>query len=390
MSAYPLVQRTDKLIPQIIVAKGTTILDYTEGQALDLSTDYVLKVMGTNNVVIEYLVKTVVQQPKPGFSKIELLFEKKHSSFYGWTTNQQYATATSGDNVLVANTGVIQVIDGNTGEPKGVLAGHPGAIHQIANDDAGRIFAVNVITTATAFRIYKWENVDSTAPELIIDYTTPASDWPSGGALGRCLLSVTGDISKNAVICIPMVGGKFFFRWVFTNGKLVSNTPEKVTYNFPLATKTFGNITANVNPLGATPEDGYVVAQVTRGWEYIGKDNQYSFSTTDGLLPYRSFVFDFNKAKYFAGSVSTTNAAFYLFDITNPKGIEMTESQRFDDGINFKPFQSTAFTSETVANVSPHLGFSFKQNADGTGILYYLYSNSGLRAYKLTPNEKKK
>jgi hypothetical protein len=89
-------------------------------------------------------------------------------------------------------------LDGITGDPKGVLAGHPGAIHQIANDDAGRIFSVNVITTATAFRIHKWENVNSTAPELIVNYTIPAGDWPaSGGNLGRCLLSVTGDTSKN-------------------------------------------------------------------------------------------------------------------------------------------------------------------------------------------------
>ncbi len=385
--SLPIGASTDKLIPQIIVAKGTTILDYKEGQALDLSKDYVMKVMGTNNMAVEYIIKTVVRQPKPGFGKIELLFEKKHTSFYGWTLHQQYSTATSGDNVLVANTGVIQVIDGNSGDPKGILAGHPGAIHQIANDDAGRIFSVNVISTATTFKIHKWDNVNTAAPEMIINYTVPASDWPtSGGNLGRCLLSVTGDISKNAVICIPVAGSKFFYRWVYTNGQLVSNTPEKVAYNFPLATKTFGNITANINPLGNTPEDGYIVAQVTRGWEYLGKDKQYSFATTDGVLPYRSFVFDFNKAKYFAGSVATPNTTFYLFDITNPKGIEMTESQRFDEGIDFKPFQSTVFAVEGTGNVSPHIGFSFKQNADGTGILYYLYANSGLRAYKLTPN----
>ncbi|MEJ5963494.1 hypothetical protein [Pedobacter immunditicola] len=385
--SLPIGATTNELIPQIIVAQGTTILDYTEGQTLDLSKDYILKVMGTNNVVVEYLVKTVVQKPKPGFAQIELLFEKKHSSFYGWTNNQQYSTATSGDHVLVANTGVIQVLNGNTGEPKGVLAGHPGAIHQIANDDAGRIFSVNVITTATAFKIHKWENVNSTAPELIINYTIPAGDWPSGGNLGRCLLSVTGDISKNAVICIPMVNKNYFYRWVYTNGQLVSNTPEKVTYNFPLATKTFGNITANVNPLGNMPVDGYVVTQTARGWEYIGKDKQYSFATTDGAIPYRSFVFNFNKAKYYAGSVATPNSAFYIFNITDPKAIELTESQRFDEGIDFKPFQSVVFPVETVGNTTPHIGFSFKQNADGTGILYYLYANSGLRAYKLTPNE---
>ncbi len=382
--SLPIGSSPANLIPQIIVAKGTTILNYTDGQSMDFSNDVILKVQGTNSAITEYTVKTTVRQPKPGFDKIELLFEKKHSS-YGWTLHQQYATAVSGENVLVANTSVIQVLDAYTGDPKGVLAGHPGAIHQITNDDAGRIIAANVITTATAFKIYKWETVNSAAPETIVNYTIPAADWPaSGGNLGRCLLSVCGDLTKDAVIYLPLASSKIIYRWVYTNGQLKSNTPDKIEYTFPLATKTFGNITANVNPLGPLPADGYVVSQTQRGWEYIGNNIQYTFSTTDGVLPYRTFVFNFNGAKYYAGSISAPNTAFYIFDITNPKGIEMNETERFDAGLEFKPFQSVTFPVESTGNISPHVGFSFKQNTDGTGILYYLYANSGLRAYKLT------
>ncbi len=383
--SLPIGSSAEKLIPQIIVAKGTTILNYNDGQSMDFTNDVILKAQGTNGSITEYTVKTTIQQPKPGFDKVELLFEKKHSS-YGWTLHQQYASAVSGENVLVANTSVIQVLDAYTGEAKGVLAGHPGAIHQIANDDAGRIFAVNVITnTATSFKIYKWESVSASAPQTIVNYTIPAADWPaSGGNLGRCLLSVCGDISKDAVIYLPLAGSKFFYRWVYTNGQLKSNTPDKVEYTFPLTTKTFGNITANINPLGPLPTDGYVVTQELRGWEYIGNNIQYTFATTDGVIPYRTFVFDFNGAKYYAGAVKTPNTSFYIFDISNPKGIEMNETQRFDAGIEFKPFQSPTFPVETTGNTTPHLGFSFKQNSDGTAILYYLYANSGLRAYKLT------
>src|SRR5690606_7533750 len=203
---------TTELIPEIIVSKGTTVLDYTEGQPMDLSQDVVIKVRGTDNVIVEYLVKTAVRQPQPGFASIELQFERKHTSDYGWNIHQQYSSATSGEDVLVANANVIQILDGTNGEPKGVLSGHPGSIHQITNDDAGRIIAVNVLTTASTFKIYKWENVNSSAPEVIVDFPIPAADWPvTSGNLGRCLLSVTGDLSKDAVITIPMARSNFFY-----------------------------------------------------------------------------------------------------------------------------------------------------------------------------------
>lgn len=382
------------LVPEILVAKGTIILDYTEGQPMDFSQDVIIRVQGTDNVVVEYLVRTLVRQPQPGFEKIELLFERKHTSDYGWGLHTQYSTATSGDDVLVTpSSNIIQILDGATGELKGALPSHPGGIHQITNDDTGRIFGINSTTGKSTIRIYKWDDVNST-PERIIDYQVPQndSDWPaSGGAVGRCLLNVRGDIAGDAVITIPVVGTKFFYRWVYTEGILVSEEPEKVMYSFPLATttatQTFGNITANVNNLGSTPADGYIVTQEGRGWEYIANGEQYTFSPEDGAIPTRAFVFDFNGATYYVGAVRVPNTSFYIFDITNPEGIEMSDSQRFEEGIDFKPFQSNVFRVEDTPNTTPHLGFSFKQHEDGTATLYYLYANSGLRAYKLTPNE---
>ena len=64
----------------------------------------------------------------------------------------------------------------------------------------------------------------------------------------------------------------------------------------------------------------------------------------------------------------------------------MNETQRFEKGIDFKPFTSTTFTHVPGANnASLHGGFAIKYLNDGTAILYYLYANAGLRAYKLTP-----
>lgn len=379
---------------EIIGALGTTVVGfklanqetvpYEPGQAVDFSGDVIVQVKGTDNAIVEYFIKTRVEEVQPGFSNIELLFERKHSD-YGWPEHQVYSSATSGNHVLVARSGNIDVLDAMTGASVKLLAGYPGTIHQITNDDAGRILACNVITTAGKFRIYKWENANSPGPEILLEYDVPSADIGSG--VGRNLLNVTGDIEKDAVIYIPVVNKDYFFRWVIKDGEFVSTTPDKITYFFPLAQKAFSNVINNVNALGNSPEDGYIVTAEARGWNYITPEKTYTFSSNDGVLPYRSIVFDFNGAKYYAGATKTPATTFYIFDITKPEGIEMNKDQRFEAEItDFKPFQSPSFPKSTPNNnVSPHLGFSFKQNEDGTAILYYLYANSGLRAYKLTP-----
>src|SRR5690606_31860182 len=53
----PIGSSLSRLIPEIIVSKGTTVLDYTPGQEMDFTHDVVIKVKGTDNVIIEYLVK---------------------------------------------------------------------------------------------------------------------------------------------------------------------------------------------------------------------------------------------------------------------------------------------------------------------------------------------
>lgn len=372
------------IIPEIIVSKGTTILDYTPGQTMDFVNNVTIKVKGTDNVIQEYLVKGIVKEPEPGFSSIDLMFEKKYVDLPTLPLHNVYSMAVSGENLLVAQNGKIEVYNANTCEKIKDLAGHPGAIHQITNDAAGRIIAISVSNGGTLAKIYKWENVNTTVPDIICQWTVEGTGT---GIVGRNLLNVTGDITKDAVIYIAANARTDIYRWTITNGTFKTTIPEKLTYILPINSGNFPNITSSVNALGNKPEDGYTVSAYTRGATHeTTKQRVFQVADAPNTMA-RSFVFDFNGAKYF--TVALYNSSIFILDITKPDGITMTESQRFEAGIiDFKPFTSPTFPQNAgAANSSPHSGFAFKQNADGTAILYYLFANSGIRAYKLTPKK---
>src|SRR5690606_7587202 len=115
------------LIPDIILAKGSTLLDYTPGQEMDFTNDVILKVKGTDGFIQEYLVTVEVKQPEPGFARAELLFEKKQAELPTLTNNNYYSIATSGDYVLVGVNGRIEVYNSADMSFVKNLAGHPGS-----------------------------------------------------------------------------------------------------------------------------------------------------------------------------------------------------------------------------------------------------------------------
>ena len=371
----PIGSELTGLIPEIIVSKGTTILDYIPGKEMDFSDDLIVKVKGTDNIIIEYLVKAVVKEPQPGFITPELLFEKKHID-YGWPLHNVYSTAVSKENLLVLTTNKIESFNPYTGEKIGqmVWAGSP--MHQITNDSEGRVIGITVSNGGTVAKIFKWETVDS-APEELLSWTI---DLAGTHKVGRNMLNVNGDISKDAVIYTATNGHPYVLRWVIKDGFLVSQAPEKILYVSPTGEPNLPNITPSVNALGHNPDDGFTVSVYNRGYAYVGPDKIRVFKTSEAQGPIRSLVFDFNKAKYFVGALYTSS--IFIFDITNPDGIEMTEAQRFEKDIDFKPFTSPIFPQNAgAANTSPHSGFSIKHNDDGTAILYYVYANAGIRAY---------
>jgi len=375
----PIGSTLTGLIPEIIVSKGTTILDYSPGQIMDFTNDVIIKVKGTDNVVVEYLVKGEVKEPQPGFITPELLFERKHID-YAWPLHNVYSSAVSGENLLVLITNKIEKFNPYTGERTGqmVWAGVP--MHQITNDSEGRVIGISVSNGGTVARIFKWENVDS-APVEILSWTV---DLTANPVVGRNMLNVVGDISKNAVIYTAANGNPYVLRWTIKNGQFVSQAPEKIIYVSPTGQPNFPNVTPSVSGLGPNPEDGYVVTTYNRGYSHVIGDEVRIFNTAEAAGPIRSLAFDFNRAKYFVGALY--NSSIFILDITNPDGIEMTEAERFEAGIEFKPFTSPTFPHNGgAANTTPHSGFSIKYNDDGTAILYYVFANSGIRAYKLTP-----
>lgn len=384
----PIGSSVTSLVPDIIVSLGTKILDYTPGQAMDFSNEVTIKVQGTDKEVIEYKVNVSVKEPQPGFTTPELLWEKRHEDL-GWANNTVYSAAVSKDFVVVCQNQKMETFNALTGEKVGFMTMPSGTIHQITNDDKGAIIAITVASTNADIVLYRWADVNSAPVELSrwkndIVRTDGASNTNTN--IGRGQLSVRGDLSGDAVIYIPATLSPYVLRWTIKNGVLKSQTPEKLLYVFDNGATNFPNPASAVSALGANPEDGYT-ASSTQDYTYNTPAKKYTFNTTDGPKPYRGFVFDFNKATYFAGfHYRSTGGYFYVFDITNPAGIEMNETQRFENGIDFKPFTSTTFTHVPGANnASLHGGFAIKHLTDGTAILYYLYSNAGLRAYKLSP-----
>lgn len=371
------------IIPEIIVAKGTTILNYTVGQEMDFVNDVIIKVKGTDEVIQEYLVKASVKEPQPGFATIDLMFEKRHLDLMPtWQLHNVYSMAVSGENLIVARNGAIDVFDASTGEKIKVLAGHPGAIHQITNDETGRIIAVSVSNGNTLARLYMWEDADTQVPTVIAQWTV---DGAGTHIVGRNLLNVKGDITKDAVIYLAGNARQHIYRWIFTAGELKSQTPELISYVLPVGSGNYPNITTSVNALGNKVEDGFTVSAYLRGASHE-KEKSRVFQTADAPnTMVRSFVFDHNNAKYFVAALYSST--IFVLDITNPDGVTLNESQRFEEGIiDFKPFTSPTFPQNAgAANTSPHSGFAIKHNADGTSVLYYLFANSGIRAYKLTP-----
>lgn len=388
----PIGSTLTGLIPEIIVSKGTTILDYTVGQEMDFSNDVIVKVKGTDDVIIEYLVKAEVKEPQPGFISAELFFERKHID-YGWPQHYTTSIAVSKENFLVVLSTLreIQKFDANTGERTGTMAwpGEGIPMQQIANDSQGKILGITQSSGGTVAKIFKWDNVNS-QPEEFLSWNL---DLAGANVVGRGSLSVNGDITKNAVIYTPACGHAYVLRWTIKDGVLLSQDPEKVPYIPPVVGNgLLPHITPSVNALGPNPEDGFTMSAYNRGTSYVGPTHEYVLQpsayqgNTSAQGAARSFVFDFNRAKYMVGALYGSTIS--IFDITKPEGIEMNEEQRFENGIEFKPFTSPSFPSNAgVANVSPYISFSIKQNDDGTAILYYLFANSGIRAYKLTPKQ---
>lgn len=377
------------LIPNIILAKGSTLLDYTPGQEMDFTNDVILKVKGTDGFIQEYLVTVEVKQPEPGFARAELLFEKRHPDLPTLTYHNYYSVATSGDYLLVGVNGRIEVYNpADMSLVKSTLAGHPGSgIHQVATDSAGRVLTITVTANGGIARFYKWNDVNSTA-ELINQWTVDEGGTSSQHVLGRNNISILGDLSKDAVIYTAASFTNKIFKWTIRNGSFVSAAPEKISYTLPIGTGAFPNITSSVNLLGPEESDGYTVTGYNRGGSHESTRSRI-FPVSDfggGTVPIiRSFVFDFAGAKYMA--YVTYSSYVSIVNISNPDGITMNEAQRFEAGINFKPFAAPQFLWVSgQSNTNATSGFAFKQNEDGTGVLYHVFTNAGVRAYKLIPN----
>ncbi|MGV3642059.1 MAG: DUF5018 domain-containing protein [Adhaeribacter sp.] len=385
--SFPVGSDITKLVPELVVSKGTTLLNFTEGREMDFSQDVQLQVQGTDGQIITYTIKSVVKEPQPGFKSFDQEWELKHADM-GWTKNTTYSIALSRDHLVLSVGARLDYFNALTGEQQGTMTVAPTQTQQIAADDEGVLLGVNYSVTNQDVVIYKWNDVQA-APVEYIRWRNPLKRTTgANSAVGRAKLQVKGDLSKDAVIYLPVSFTNVILRWVVSNGQLVSQQPEQLPYTFSTGATAFSSV-SGASPLGPKPEDGYVVAS-TIDYAYVKPPTVIVFNKADAVNPYFGKVFEFNRAKFFAGwhMIYSTGGYFYVLDITDPAGINMNETQRFEKEINFKPYSSTVFNHNKTPNDGALAGLELKVLPGGkTALFYFLHGNSGIRAYKLTAKE---
>jgi len=329
-----------------------------------------------------------------GFGTVKKLWYKS-SGDLGFEDYRQISIATSGDYFVLPNSNEwasgssVKYFNRKTGAAAGNLnvTGVNG-IYAVANDINGKIVGINNLYAGNNVCLYVWDNVTA-APKLLARTT----DWSSvaSGFYGR-KLSVYGDLSGNAVIMTTTDGtdaggANNVLKWTVTNGTVVSQDPEVITYP-----KTYSYV-AKAVPTGPLPTSDFYFCSDSPGFiDYVSgtaKTVQYSFSSDfianpRGNVPALTY-FEFNNAKYAAVvDASAYSSAMHIFDVTDPSKISISSSSSA-----YAAFHVFDGSADYIACPSPNYNVTADVavgsiSSDGYTItLYFLVTNGGVVAYEL-------
>lgn len=206
------------------------------GAAVNLNTPAPLVISSVGNAKKNYTMQIVEAKKlakgiRPGSAKI--MFAKKLKADIGISVdNLTGGIAATGEYVVLntrdQNSVVINALTGaKVGEVNlGAIRGSVRNFYTTA-DDGGHILVNNLTPNDGAeFKIWKFSSITS-SPELLIS-------WNTGGSTYGRKISVSGDITKNAIITATLTGlasQNTFARWQIINGSLVSQTPTIVAIN---------------------------------------------------------------------------------------------------------------------------------------------------------------
>ncbi len=215
----------------LTISHGATISPDPRIDLQNYDNDVVLTVTAQNGIDQSvYTVKKSIPEKianglRPGSKTI--LWAKKLVDIGIITPNITTGIAVTENYIFLNARGENSIyIDRKTGEyvgsyDLGSVKGLNKNYYSTADNNDNVLICNRTPEDGASFKIWKFSDVN-TAPEIFIDWTTSLP-------MGR-KFSVKGDITKNAIITVPINQlGAQFARWQVVNGNLVSQTPVIIT-----------------------------------------------------------------------------------------------------------------------------------------------------------------
>ena len=251
----------------------------------------------------------------------------------------------------VLNKKQIQILDAHTGEEKGTLSNGSvvtGGTYTLCDVVChnGKIYACNLSTNTTKFRVYRWAS-DSATPELVFE-----ADKGSLARLGDTF-TMSGDDNN---LWFTLANGSTIAEWN-VKGQQVSSTTLAVT-----------NTDGSALALGSTPRvyrtsDGYVVdgSSVTPTVLNSKGVKQNALATSEKLLSGTDYdTFTYNNTDYLLNtsylnvtepSKGLTEGCMQLYDVSNGWAKATLKGSYPSDGLGTT--RNTNFSGSLEVNM-PH------------------------------------
>lgn len=246
-----------------------------------------------------------------------------------------------------------------------------------SSDDKGNILISNLVAAVgNSLAIYKWESSIDPNPIKIISWTM-SSAWNVGRKM-----SVVGDLENNAVIYLTASNsGNTVLRWTVTNGVVVSQTPELLTFPGDI----FWTTMADVAPVSTDPNAPIYVTGHPGNvsyWDQAAQRVGFALSAANlNLIHNNALAFtEFNQAKYLSfGRVEEKVGEFYLYDVTDPSHLAVPTSEP-----SFKDYLVLR-TNDLITNSNGNRTSDvvLKVSDDGYKLhMYCLLTNGSINAYE--------
>jgi hypothetical protein len=201
--------------------------------------------------------------------------------------------------------------DPQTLEFGGIVSGGTWLVSDIRVKD-GSIYVSNmVMAEGGVFKVYKWDGIDDTTPEIILEYTVPAADIRLGDAI-----SIIGNPPANGYIFASNFAwpnnASEFYVWDFNGGK--TGEPQIMPIN-PIEGLRMGQY-GRVNTIPGDP-DHLLVTGAEMGIAVMDFSGDVKYEVSEPMIQSRSYdprVWEYNGGLYLSYTVNReweANGAWY-------------------------------------------------------------------------------